>query len=49
MDLLTDEEREIYNLIKEFLKHKVFFSIIDILDFLSYRLKFNPNINRSTF
>lgn len=47
MDLLTDDEREIYNLTKEFLKHKVFFSITDILDFLSYRLKYNPNVNRS--
>jgi len=47
MVLLTDDEREIYNLIKEFLKKKSFITITEILDFLSYRLKFNPTVNRS--
>lgn len=47
MVLLTDDEREIYNIIKEFLKKKSFITITEILDFLSYRLKFNPNVNRS--
>lgn len=46
MVLLTDDEREIYILIKEFLKKKSFITITEILDFLNYRLGYNSNLNR---
>lgn len=36
------------NIIKEYLKKKPFFSIEDIVTFISYRVRANPNLNRNS-
>ncbi|GAG96078.1 unnamed protein product, partial [marine sediment metagenome] len=36
------------NLIKEYLKKKPFFSIVDIVEYVNNRLRLNPNINRNS-
>jgi len=43
---LDREEAEVYNLVKEYLKKRPFFSILDITGFLNYYLRKNETINR---
>ena len=43
---LDRDEIEVYNLVKEYLKKRPFFSILDITGFLNYYLRKNENINR---
>ena len=43
---LDREEAEVYNLVKEYLKKRPFFSILDIIDFLIYYLRKNETLNR---
>ncbi len=38
----------VFDLIKEYLKKKPFFSIEDIVLFISNRVKLNPNINKNS-
>ena len=42
---LNREETEVYNLVKEYLKKKPFFSILDIRGYLNYYLRKNETIN----
>ena len=42
---LDREEVEVYNLVKEYLKKKPFFSILDIIGYLNYYLRKNETIN----
>ena len=46
--IIDSEAERIYDLIKEYLKKKSYFIIEEIVDFISYRIKNNPNINRNT-
>ncbi len=46
-DHLDREEAEVYNLVKEYLKKKPFFSIPDILGYLNYYLRKNLALNRN--
>ncbi len=43
---LDREEAEVYKLVKEYLKKRPFFSVLDIIGFLNYKLRKNENINR---
>jgi len=43
---LDREEAEVYNLVKEYLKKKPFFSILDIIGYLNYYLRKNETINK---
>lgn len=42
---LDREEAEVYNLVKEYLKKKPFFSILDIIGYLNYYLRKSETIN----
>ncbi|MFX1311039.1 MAG: hypothetical protein ACFFHD_00285 [Promethearchaeota archaeon] len=42
-----NSESIVLELVKEYLTKKSFFSIKDIIEFIDYRVRFNPNINRN--
>lgn len=44
---LDKDEAEVYKFVKEYLKKKPFFSIPDIINYLSHYLRKNKNINRN--
>ena len=43
---LNREETEVYNLVKEYLKKKPFFSILDMIGYLNYYLRKSETINK---
>ena len=43
---LDREEAKVYNLVKEYLKKKPFFSILDIMSYLNYYLRKSETINK---
>jgi len=47
MSSLNNAESVVLELVKEYLQKKPFFSIEDIVEFISYRVRANPNINRN--
>ncbi len=46
-DLLNKDEQIIYEIIKEYIKKKPFNRLIDVIDFINYRLKSKNNFNRN--
>jgi predicted transcriptional regulator len=47
MSSLDNLESIVFGLVKEYLTKKTFFSIIDIIEFVSNRVRLNPNLNRN--
>jgi len=47
MNSLDNLESIVFGLVKEYLTKKTFFSIIDIIEFVSNRVRLNPNLNRN--
>ncbi|GAH58749.1 unnamed protein product [marine sediment metagenome] len=47
MKSLEDLESVVFNLVKEYLTKKTFFSINDIIEYINNRVRLNPNINRN--
>jgi predicted transcriptional regulator len=47
MKSLEDLESVVFELVKEYLTKKTFFSINDIIEFVNNRVRLNPNINRN--
>ncbi|MBY8990798.1 MAG: HTH domain-containing protein [Candidatus Lokiarchaeota archaeon] len=47
MKSLEDLESVVFSIVKEYLTKKTFFSINDIIEFVSNRVRLNPNINRN--
>jgi len=47
MSSLENVESIVLGLVKEYLTKKTFFSINDIIDFISNRVRLNPNLNRN--
>ena len=47
MSSLENLESIVFGLVKEYLTKKTFFSIIDIIEFVSNRVRLNPNLNRN--
>jgi predicted transcriptional regulator len=44
--ILDEDEQEIFNLIKEYIKKKSIIKIIDLVNFVDNRLRFNPNYTK---
>ena len=47
MKSLEDLESVVFSIVKEYLTKKTFFSINDIIEFVTNRVRLNPNINRN--
>ena len=47
MSSMVNVESIVLGLVKEYLTKKTFFSINDIIDFISNRIRLNPNLNRN--
>ena len=47
MKTLEDQESVVLSIVKEYLTKKTFFSINDIVEFVSNRVRLNPDINRN--
>ncbi len=44
---LDNEEREIYEIAKEYLKKKSLFSLVNLIDYINKRTKYNPDVNKN--
>ena len=47
MKSLEDLESVVFSIVKEYLTKKTFFSINDIIEYITNRVRLNPNINRN--